>query len=665
MQSPYPIVTDAKRLAALETYNILDTPPEPEFDDIVALTREICEVPVAIISLIGKERQWFKARVGLEERETPIAVSLCTHALAAGTTLVIPDLTVDERTKDNPLVVGGPMVRFYAGALLRTMDNEILGTLCIIDMKPRPTGLTGLQLDALQMLARQVMTTLELRRMLHLRDQMVQDAADIARSEIETAARVTAAQEAGHIGTFDIDLDTDEAAISSETCRIFGLPVATSYPASVLTDQIIQTPERLVETNAARHAGTAPAETTYKIRRADNGAIRWIWRGGRFVTDKNGKPLRFFGSLKDITERKVGELRLGALTLLGDMFRKTGEIGEMVSAATIILGENLDAYRVGYAMADTVSQTFSVEPDWTARNARSLAGTHDCAGLENTLERLSAGAPVVIDNVAIASWLKSDTKIYEEIGAKAQIIIPLIERGMLVGILFVHDNRVRAWSSDELDFVLEVADRVYAAAAKVRAEEDQALLNEELSHRLKNTLALVQAIVTQTLQKSVDPTVLKSFTDRIFALSAAHDILLQKSWVSARIFDVIRDTLILQFPATRFSMIGPNLNLAPQAALSLSLLMHELATNAVKYGAISKPGGVVTIEWKVDPASASEFMLEWKERGGPPATEPQQSGFGSRLIKSGLLGTRKAELSYATEGFTAVFRAPLSNTVNN
>ena len=154
----------AERIAALESYRILDTAPEAGFDDIVLLATRICGTAVALVSLVAEDRQWFKARIGFPACETPLSQSVCAHALDRKDVLVIPDLTLDERTKSNTLVTGEPHIRFYAGAPLETPEGIALGTLCVIDTKPRPEGLTAVQTESLQALARQVMSQMELRR---------------------------------------------------------------------------------------------------------------------------------------------------------------------------------------------------------------------------------------------------------------------------------------------------------------------------------------------------------------------------------------------------------------------------------------------------------------------------------------------------------------------
>ena len=157
-------VNDPQRLAVLRSYDMLDTGPEPEFDDIVMLACQICGAPMALISLVDADRQWFKAVTGFDICESQIETSVCAHALTVPETLNIPDLSLDRRTKANPHVTGEPHLRFYAGAPLIAAEGVAIGTVCVVDTLPRPGGLRPDQLNALEALARQVMTQFELRR---------------------------------------------------------------------------------------------------------------------------------------------------------------------------------------------------------------------------------------------------------------------------------------------------------------------------------------------------------------------------------------------------------------------------------------------------------------------------------------------------------------------
>lgn len=159
--APFPS-NEAERIAALVRYEILDTPQEEEFDDITALAAYICQVPIALISFVDRERQWFKSKLGLLVAETTRNRSFCSHAILQPEGIfVVPDATLDDRFADNPLVTGDPHIRFYAGTPLLTPDRLVIGTLCLLDRQPRQ--LDPQQLEALQRLGRQVVAQLELR----------------------------------------------------------------------------------------------------------------------------------------------------------------------------------------------------------------------------------------------------------------------------------------------------------------------------------------------------------------------------------------------------------------------------------------------------------------------------------------------------------------------
>jgi GAF domain-containing protein len=161
-----PLWNEPERLGALARYEILDTPREPQFDDVARLAADIFEAPIAVVNLIAEGRQWFKAEVGIGADELPLNVSICAHAILQPGTFIVPDTTQDARFSCNPLVTGEPSLRFYAGALLETPEGFPLGTVCVLDTKPRPNGITARQRLTLEVLARQVMTQLELRRAL-------------------------------------------------------------------------------------------------------------------------------------------------------------------------------------------------------------------------------------------------------------------------------------------------------------------------------------------------------------------------------------------------------------------------------------------------------------------------------------------------------------------
>jgi len=206
-----------RRVAALHSYRILDTPREEEFDAIVKVVSALCGTPISAISLVDAERQWFKAEVGFGMRETPLPASICAHAILQPGLFVVPDTLQDRRFADNPLVTGAPHLRFYAGALLETPDGLPLGTICVLDDKPRQ--LDDSQKALLRLMAQQIMRLFELRR-INVRERRARKRAEV-RAEATTTQLVDAAREAGlreqFIAVLGHDLRNPLASIKAGT----------------------------------------------------------------------------------------------------------------------------------------------------------------------------------------------------------------------------------------------------------------------------------------------------------------------------------------------------------------------------------------------------------------------------------------------------------------
>ncbi|WAJ29474.1 GAF domain-containing protein [Antarcticirhabdus aurantiaca] len=202
-----------ERVAALDRYRILDTPPETEFDDIARIAADVCGTPIAVVNLVSRDRQFFKAEVGLGVRETPLDTSFCRHALLERDFLVVPDARKDPRLQHNPLVTGEAGLRFYAGALLKTEEGLPLGTVCVLDYEPR--HLTERQLGTLRALARQAMSQMRLRLALAEREE---NAGMSRRHAAQLQALAQASLEVGAAPTMEAKLE----AITGIARRIVG-----------------------------------------------------------------------------------------------------------------------------------------------------------------------------------------------------------------------------------------------------------------------------------------------------------------------------------------------------------------------------------------------------------------------------------------------------------
>lgn len=205
-----------------------------------------------------------------------------------------------------------------------------------------------------------------------------------------------------------------------------------------------------------------------------------------------------------------------------------------------------------------------------------------------------------------------------------------------------------------LDTVIETTD-------KVRAQADLALINHELGHRLKNTLAIVQSIASQTLADATQPEAFKAFVTRLSALGHAHDILLRREWMGASLSEVIIASLEPHDDGARIRMRGADRQIGSRTAIILSLMLNELATNAIKHGALSVEGGGVTLCWSAD---GECFRLRWEESGGPVPRPGAHRGFGSRLLALGLGGGSQVESRYTGDGLVFELVAQTGDLAN-
>ena len=211
-----------------------------------------------------------------------------------------------------------------------------------------------------------------------------------------------------------------------------------------------------------------------------------------------------------------------------------------------------------------------------------------------------------------------------------------------------------------------IADALTGAADELaRRGEAQRLLIDELNHRVKNTLATVQSMAAQSLKDLGDTAAAgrEAFEARLLSLSRAHDVLTRESWLSADLRGIAGQALRpFQGPeAGRIALAGPDLRLPPEMALALTIILHEVCTNAVKYGALSVPAGRASLGWTLEacPGGGRTLRIAWRERGGPPVAAPSRRGFGTRLLERGLAGRDSAALAYEPDGLVYTATAPL------
>jgi PAS domain S-box-containing protein len=215
---------------------------------------------------------------------------------------------------------------------------------------------------------------------------------------------------------------------------------------------------------------------------------------------------------------------------------------------------------------------------------------------------------------------------------------------------------------DRMGHIVGISKVARDITERKRAEDLQRLLLGELNHRVKNTLATVQAIAHQTLRRARSPVdFVSSFSGRVQALARAHTLLTQSTWLGADVMDMVRDQLLLGSEADdRITCEGPSLMLEPQVSLHLAMVLHELGTNARKYGALSVPTGRLSVSWEIETAGNRSLNLQWRESGGPMVQAPTERGFGSTLIEQSLQAHGGvASIRYGADGVTCEIKLPL------
>ncbi|MHC2002686.1 PAS domain S-box protein [Methylobacterium sp. CM6241] len=482
------------------------------------------------------------------------------------------------------------------------------------------------------------------------------------RSQLE--AQFRAVFEGANIGIVQFDPRSVLALrVNAKLCEIWGAPESEIVGRSLAQ----WTPAEDADARDDLHRRLATGETLQdrfekRYRRRDG---RIIWARVNLVSQTLGDAVHAMAMIEDITEEKRADARREALISLGDRLRELRSNADVVAMTAEILGRALGATRAGYGMVDLPAGLVTVAHSWSSDGQTFPSRTLRLEEFPASIAGLRRGEILAVDDLATSPDLDSDAELYIAEGVQAVISVPLLQRGRLVGVLYATEASPRSWTPHEIAFVREVAERAWSSLIRIEADEQQRILNRELSHRMKNTLAMVQAIASQSLRNVTDVEAAKhALAARLIALGNAHDILLTGERESAAISTILQSALSLhddQQPG-RFDLSGPEIVIGSKAALSLALMMHELATNAAKYGALSRPDGRVVVEWRVVAVGDDDTIhLVWSEHGGPPVSPPTRKGFGSRLIERGLAGAVGGEVSlaYEPDGLICRVVAPL------
>ncbi|AQR75514.1 PAS domain S-box protein [Sphingomonas sp. LM7] len=438
------------------------------------------------------------------------------------------------------------------------------------------------------------------------------------------------ATESAGMATWELDLETMEGEWSPNRFDLLGIPRRTDGRGSFREwieqvhpddrDGVREVTHHCFETGA-------PYTIEYRLCRADNREERWLQSHGSRIDYADDRPSRFVGVSFDITGRKRAEAELR---------------------------ESEARFRTIFEQANDFLITTTLDQKITSVNPAVLAAL---GYPEEQVVGASIGDFMDSDQLAL-SMEAFDQKLRE--GGSTRLTVTVR----------AHDRRPLTW---EINSRLTTdsegrATGLHAIGRDVteakRAETHLRLLVDELNHRVKNTLAIVQGVAQQSFKGATDPVAArKAFEGRLAALSEAHNLLTREHWGAVSMSQIIGDAVAPHGgDAGRFELVGPDLPILPKTAISLALAIHELATNAVKHGALSVAEGRVAIRWaRAQDDRRARLSLEWQERGGPEVVTPARRGFGTRMIERGLAaelsGTVKIE--FRREGLVCMVDAPL------
>ncbi|ADW67096.1 sensor histidine kinase [Granulicella tundricola] len=280
-----------RRLEALRQFSILDTLPEQGYEDVTELASFICGTPIALVSLVDAERQWFKSVRGLEARETPVSQSFCAYTVPTGETLIVTDARTDERFKNNPLVLGDPNIRFYAGAPIVEANGYVLGTVCVIDTEPRE--LSAKQVRALEALARQVMSMMELRKAIA--------------AEAKATETTRLAQESAKIASWEWEVESGRLSWSGDSAWIYGRPAEELAHIDQVLPCVHEEDLHVLQGSMADSlAGGGEFQNEFRVVWPD-GSTHLIVGQGSTVLKASGEVARVVGINRDVTQRRLTE----------------------------------------------------------------------------------------------------------------------------------------------------------------------------------------------------------------------------------------------------------------------------------------------------------------------------------------------------------------------
>ncbi len=446
----------------------------------------------------------------------------------------------------------------------------------------------------------------------------------------QTQARLKLAVEAGRMAVWEFDLITNRITGSPELNRLLGLEADANPTIEEMRERYFPGEEQRIEAiiKAALERKEQHFEVEFRYLWKD-GSVHWLLMRAEMHVSASGEPVRLVGIVMDITDRMAAEQALRESKDRMQIALATGQLGDWTWERS---SDRLD-------LSTRAQEIFGIvgTPQLTWADLQKLLDEEDA--------RLATKA--VENAMTRNSDYSVESRVNRPHGQQAWVAV----RGRPT-------YRADGSPSGMVGVVQDISERK-------RHEQHLRLLINELNHRVKNTLATVQSMASLTLRGSLDVEEARTrFEARLIALAGAHDILTRENWEGASLALIVERAIAPYRSAERdpFTITGPEIVVPPKYALALIMALHELCTNAAKYGALSNETGKVAIAWELTGRSGEgELRMTWQERDGPRVTLPSRRGFGSRLIEQGLAQdlSGEVEIVYAAGGVMCRIKAPL------
>ncbi|MDB6029128.1 MAG: hypothetical protein JWM68_5351 [Verrucomicrobiales bacterium] len=592
MKSPIIPTNERHRLAALRSYGILDTQPEAVFEEITRLASEICQMPIALVTLVDEQRQWFKSKIGLEVNQTSRDVSFCAHALNGSEDLfVIEDTLKDERFADNPLVTDGPKIRFYAGAPLLTPDHFRIGTLCVIDRIPR--HLTTTQANALRVLSRQVMSQIELRR-------TIQELAQIStlQNAILNGANyaIISTNTRGEIVTFNsaaeqlLGYRADEV-IGEKTLAFCHDPNDILRRSRELSWELGRPVESGFETLVAKVLPGRADEQEWRYIRKDGSQFP-VRLSITTLTDETNNLTGYLAIGSDVTEQKRLETERAILSKIG---QKMSSASNTVEAGRVILEIADELFPVDACFLDS----YSAELNEVKRilYLDTIDGKRvQIPGVSETLQPTPMGEKVIREGAQLILRDSSshDTGVHlipagnKSRPAASLMFVPVRFRNEVVGVLSLQSYTANAYNENDLDLLQALVDRSGGALQRVRIEHELRLSEERYRDLFDNSNDLIQSIDIhgnflfvnpawhKTLGFSLEDLRKKTFWDLVHSETREACENAFRGLLTGRNVEAIETQLVAKDGRTLFVIGNASCHYDPDGSTALRCTFHDI-----------------------------------------------------------------------------------------